>query len=232
MKNKEFSERVRQLVKEYANGVYSRFGRMVGVAQPTIKRYLEGDALPNFQVIKKICNTCGITPNWLVYGWEPKYREAESYMHKGFRIVIGEDVPSAYDAEFKAIPLLTPAAWANPRAKGPVVNEETCTEYMLAPNWPDADYVAIRMPDAGMRGEIEKGDLILMNLKVPKRLTPRTLLVIKHGDVVTIRRPLGTVLYSNDPSRFPPVEIKNVKVLGLVTEARRRVETERKIKKL
>ena len=233
MKDQAFSERVRQLVLEYANGVYSRFGQMVGVAQPTIKRYLEGDALPNFQVIRKICNTCEITPNWLVYGWEPKYQKGITYTTMGFRIVADKEVPETYDPEFTAVPLLTDAAWDAPKAKAPVINLETCTDYLLVPNIPNTNYVATIMPDQSMRGEIEKSDVLIVSLDVPKQLTARTLLLVKTGEgVVTVRRPLGDVLYSNDPARFPPDTLKTVKVLGAVAEVRRRTEAVRKVKNL
>lgn len=231
MKDKAFSDRVRILVSEYANGVYSRFGKMVGVAQPTIKRYLDGDALPNFQVIRKICKTCGITPDWLVYGWEPKYQNEKSQVQKGFRIVTGGDVVESYMTAFMSVPVVLPAAWA--KTLEPRIDDDTQTGYVLVNHRPTTKYIAIAMPDAGMRGEIERDDIVVITVSpLPKTYTARDLLLIKHGDEVTVRRPLGDVLYSNDPARFPPIAMKGVKVLGIVAEARRRLESERRIKKV
>jgi len=104
---------------------------------------------------------------------------------------------------------------------------------VLVNHRPATEYVAIAMPDAGLRGEIERGDIVVITVSPAlQTITPRHLLLIKHGDVVTVRRALGDLLYANDPMRFPPIPLKDAKILGAVAETRRRVEPERRSKKV
>ena len=68
MKNSDLGERIRTV-----RGSQSRaaFGKRIGITSGSLRNYEAGAALPNADVLTKICETCGVSTDWLLFGRGP-----------------------------------------------------------------------------------------------------------------------------------------------------------------
>lgn len=68
MKNSNLGERIRT-----ARGSLSRaaFGKRIGITSGSLRNYENGVALPNAEVLTKICETCNVSTDWLLLGIGP-----------------------------------------------------------------------------------------------------------------------------------------------------------------
>lgn len=70
---REFGERIQQLVEEY--GGTRAFARLVGVSDGIVRRWREGQTSPTASLLRKVVNRTGVELDWLVLGQEPRRRE-------------------------------------------------------------------------------------------------------------------------------------------------------------
>ncbi|MBE2896768.1 LexA family transcriptional regulator [Pasteurellaceae bacterium HPA106] len=63
-----FAERMSKIVQERFNGNYSEFARAVGVSQPSLKRWAEGEADPTRTNLIKISEVANVSIDWLATG--------------------------------------------------------------------------------------------------------------------------------------------------------------------
>lgn len=68
MKNSDLGERIRTV-----RGSQSRaaFGKRIGITSGSLRNYEDGAALPNAEVLTKICEVCGVSTDWLLFGRGP-----------------------------------------------------------------------------------------------------------------------------------------------------------------
>lgn len=55
----------------------AEFGKKISLAQPTVRNYERGERKPDAEILNTICNIFGVSPEWLLMGTGPMYRERE-----------------------------------------------------------------------------------------------------------------------------------------------------------
>ena len=50
----------------------SSFGQRLGVSQATIANYEKGERLPDSGFLEHVCNECGVSADWLIFGKDEK----------------------------------------------------------------------------------------------------------------------------------------------------------------
>lgn len=70
----DFVERIRELCNRA--GGQNALARRLGMSLGAVQRYLHGGE-PTRQVLAKMCETCGVTLDWLVYGREADAKSSE-----------------------------------------------------------------------------------------------------------------------------------------------------------
>lgn len=96
MKNSNLGERIRAV-----RGSVSRaaFGKRIGITSGSLRNYEEGAALPNAEVLAKICERCDVSADWLLLGIGPMLaNRAESSLPTGMT----ENSPE--DADLSTVP--------------------------------------------------------------------------------------------------------------------------------
>jgi transcriptional regulator with XRE-family HTH domain len=71
----EITKRLLLLVEEQSGGNVTKFSKKVGVSQATLHNYIKGRT-PSAESLYNICNSCGVSLNWLIAGLGPQYIEA------------------------------------------------------------------------------------------------------------------------------------------------------------
>lgn len=61
----EFRERFAQL-RIGQNMTQAQFADFLGISRPTVGFYENGDRIPDAEILKKICEKCGVTADWLL----------------------------------------------------------------------------------------------------------------------------------------------------------------------
>ncbi|MCZ7583466.1 MAG: hypothetical protein M5R36_09110 [Deltaproteobacteria bacterium] len=224
-KNKEFLDRLKELVAEFGGGHYSRLADLVGVSSVTMMGYLQGKNLPGYEIIERIVDACGVSPNWLVKGWPPKYAGERRPVPEAVRVVDVADAGDLGGEDFVTVPVLEPAAWRDASAGVVLVGPDTTSGYLVTRARPGARLVAARQLEESMRPELEPGDLCLIDLEArdPRALDGGLVLADAAG-LVAVRRLAGGYFVSNDARAFPPVRAGKKQILGRVVEVRRGTE--------
>lgn len=218
----EFAKRLKTLVNEQADGVYSRFGKLVGVSATSMQRYLEGRALPGFDVIRRTCLACGVTPNWLLFGWEPKYGRDRVRPDDDVRLIEWADIGELTASDFVTVPILLGRAWID---HGPALGAAAAKDmrgFTLAPARLGGRLRGVRVEDEAMAPEVATGDVLLVDIsrRNPLMLDGRLVLAELAGGV-GVRRLLKGALFSNNPRRYPPELLTSQTVLGAITQMQR-----------
>lgn len=221
--SEDFITRLRILVDECADGVYSRFGKIIHVSATTMQRYLEDRAQPGYDIVRRICLICGVTPNWLLFGWEPKYGAQNKNTPEAIRIV---DLAGAGDvaaADFVTVPILGENAWEAVDKGLTLIGPSTIEGFTIAPAALGGRLCACRATDESMSPEIVPGDLLLINLgrNEPQKITGKLVLAQVASRQMAVRRLLRNYLFSNDPHRFPPLPVGKRRIVGVVAQIRR-----------
>ena len=60
-----FAERLNELLKEWG-GSQICFAVYVGISRQTLGFYLRGERQPNIEALKKICECCEVSADWLI----------------------------------------------------------------------------------------------------------------------------------------------------------------------
>ncbi|MDP8223635.1 MAG: LexA family transcriptional regulator [Candidatus Lernaella stagnicola] len=218
--DREFIDRMQALVNDHAGGVYTRFARQISVSATTMQRYLEGRAVPGYNILRGICDACGVTPNWLLLGWEPRYRNGGTVGAETIHIVSPGDTEAVSAADFQVVPIVNHHAWDE--GADTAINPQTVTGCVILRFAVDRRLFGVRAEDDSMRPEIEPEDLLVIDpgMRDPAALENRlTLAHTENG--VTVRRLVNGILYSNNPRFFPPERASKTKLLGAVSQVRR-----------
>jgi len=221
-KNAGFLNRLQELVAEFGQGRYTRLADLVGVSSVTMMGYIQGKNLPGFEIIERLVNACGVSPNWILKGWPPKYAAEKPPVPDQIRIV---DVAAAGNIEskdFVSVPILELSAWRDVDRGIVLVGPDTTSGYTVARSLPNSRLVAVRQIEDSMSPEIEAGDLCVVDLerKKPQDLESR-LVLADAGGLVSVRRLAQGMLLSNNQRSFPPVRATKKILLGCVTQIRR-----------
>jgi SOS-response transcriptional repressor LexA len=220
--DREFINRVKSLVNDTANGVYSRFALTTGVTPTTMQRYLEGRAQPGYNVIKQMCAACGVTPNWLLFGWEPKYGSVRKGKPEAVRIVNLADAGDIRANDFITVPVLLPPAWREIARGILLIGPETTEGFTLASATLGSRLCAVRAPDDAMAPEIVAGDLLLIDMTCKDYLELHESVVFAEiNGGMQARGVNGHLLLSTQPRRYPPVSARHRKILGAVVQIQR-----------
>ena len=62
------SERIDILIRQFADGRNTTFGRMVGESEANIRNYRSGKTMPKLTALVAIATTFNISPTWLLLG--------------------------------------------------------------------------------------------------------------------------------------------------------------------
>jgi len=218
----EFIDRLRLLIEEFTGGVYSRFGKWIAVSPTTMQRYLEGRASPGYRTIRRICQRCNVTPNWLLFGWEPKYGAERPIARDAIRIVAPPEAPVLDDHDFVVIPVLNATAWQENNKGVTLVGPSNIDHFTVAWSTLGESLIAFSVRDDAMAPESCAGDLLIVDREKrdPSQLENQLGLVQIDG-VVGPRRLVKGMLLSNESRHFPPCRANKRKVLGSIVQIRR-----------
>ncbi|NLH50990.1 MAG: hypothetical protein GX444_20635 [Myxococcales bacterium] len=221
--SEDFITRLRILVDECADGVYSRFGKIIHVSATTMQRYLEDRAQPGYDIVRRICLTCGVTPNWLLFGWEPKYGAQNKSAPEAIRIVDLAGAGEVMASDFVTVPILGESAWEAVEKGLTLIGPNTMEGFTIAPAVLGGRLCACRAKDESMSPEIIPGDLLLINLGriEPQKMAGKLVLTQVAPSQMAVRRLLRNYLFSNDPHRFPPLPVGKRRIVGIVAQIRR-----------
>lgn len=218
----EFIDRLRLLIEEFTGGVYSRFGKFVAVSPTTMQRYLEGRASPGYRTIRRVCQKCNVTPNWLLFGWEPKYGAERPIVRDPIRIISPPEAPELDDHDFIVIPVLNAAAWPAANQGVTLLGPASIDHFTVAWATLGETLIAFSVRDEAMAPETCTGDLLIVDREKRDPLTLAGQLVLAQLDgAVGPRRLVKEMLLSNNSRRFPPSRANKRKILGAVVEIRR-----------
>jgi transcriptional regulator with XRE-family HTH domain len=220
--DQEFVLRLRELIKEHAEEVYTRFAKIVGVSATTMQRYIEGRAAPGYDIIRRICTTCGVTPNWLLFGWEPRYGAENQLAGAVIRIVDQAGAETLNAADYITVPILNQNAWVEHGRGITLVGPNSTDGFTVVPAGLGQRVIAVPVCDASMAPEIEESDLALVDMEDRDMLLLENRLVLAQTeDGVAPRRLMKGILFSNNPRHFPPERCNRQKLLGLIIQVRR-----------
>ncbi|MCL4850547.1 MAG: helix-turn-helix domain-containing protein [Bryobacteraceae bacterium] len=222
-KNEEFIGRLSELIDEVGGGHYSRFARIVGTGATTIDNYMRGKSVPGLHMIVDICRHCGVTPNWLLFGWTPKFGASVRPMPETIRLVHAGEVGVVSSDDFQTVPILRPEAWRDPACFR--VCTETMVGFTVSHAKPGSRLAAIRMPDDAMGDEVAREDLIVFDMESREAAAIEGHLVaVRLDEAVTVRRVIDDRFLANDVRRHPPQKAMRRQILGAVVEVRKRVD--------
>lgn len=210
--------RLRELIDEFSGGRYSRFAEFTGVPISAFQKYLRGEAVPSMMTTAKICEVCGVTPNWLIFGWPPKFGAEKPPLPGEVRVVDAGDAGEVMSSDFVSVPILDLSAW---RESGVlVVSPATVQGFTVTRSRRGARLVGIYMIDGSMIPELDVGDLVVADMERREK-RDGDLLVANIDGLVTVRRFREGLLIPADSRRFGyrPATAKNV--LAHVVEIRR-----------
>lgn len=229
--SEEFIARLRILIDECADGVYSRFGKIIHVSATTMQRYLEDRAQPGYDIVRRICVICGVTPNWLLFGWEPKYGSQNKNTPEAIRIVDLANAGEVAAADFVTVPILGESAWEAVELGLTLIGPNTIEGFTIAPAALGGRLCACRATDESMCPEILPGDLLLINLgrNESEKMAGKLVLAQVAPRQMAARRLLRNYLFSNDPHRFPPLPVGKRRIAGVVAQIRRDAEKTEKV---
>ncbi|MCL4693346.1 MAG: helix-turn-helix domain-containing protein [Candidatus Hydrogenedentes bacterium] len=215
-----FLSRLNELADEVGGGHYSRFAKVIGTGATTIDNYMRGKSLPGLGMIVDICQQCGVTPNWLLFGWQPKFGPAARPVPEGIRLIHPGEVAPVSGDDFQTVPIMKLDAWRDP-SRFRVCNE-TVEGFTVSHAKPGSRLAAIRMPDNAMAGETAPGDLILFDMENREASAIEGRLVaVKLDGAATVRRVIAERFLANDVLHHPPVKAMRRQILGAVVEIRR-----------
>jgi transcriptional regulator with XRE-family HTH domain len=219
----DFIARLRILIDECADGVYSRFGKMIHVSATTMQRYLESRAQPGYDIICRICRICGVTPNWLLFGWDPKYGAQNKATPQAIRIVDLANAGEMTSTDFVTVPILSDCAWSSADKGLTLIGPDTVEGFTIAPAVLGGRLCACRAKDESMAPEIEQGDLLLVNLghHEPEEMEGRLVLAQVDSQQMAPRRLLRNYLFAGDPHRHPPLSVSRRRIVGVIVQIRR-----------
>ncbi len=216
-----FIMRMRTLVEEHANGVYTRLAKALGVSPTTMQRYLEGQALPGYNTLCRLYRVFDVTPNWLLFGWEPKYRD-EATNGSGIRVITDENIDKLTERDFTTVPIVTQEAWSSGAPGVTTIGCKTITGYALAAATAGQRLFSVCTPDDSMVPEIEAGDLVIVDgARQDLLLLENHLVLAQCEGVVSPRRLMQGVLFTNNPRHFPPMRATKHNVLGAIVQMQR-----------
>ena len=224
MKNRDVIGRINELIAEFSRGKYSVFAGQVGVAVNAVKGWREGKSAPALDSIRSICDRFEVTPNWLIYGWQPKFAAEKRPAPEALLLLSGDDDRAA-DASLVVVPILNQAAFMDASRGITLVSPATTDGFMVANRRADAHLIGVPVVDDSMSPEIESGDVIVVDTfgKDQPRRDGELILLDAFG-YVSPRRYVGDLALSNDARRFGPIKVKPRQILGVVVEIRRNVE--------
>ncbi len=217
----EFVDRLQILVKEFSGNVYSRFGKMIDVSPTTMQRYLEGRAQPKYKNIRRICVVCGVTPNWLLLGWAPKYG-GEKPAARDIRVVDVANAGNIESSDYVSAPVLNQLAWREYERGILPVTPETTEDFAVVSAGLGGRLCAVRAPDDAMAPEIECGDLLVIDIsqKEPAQLEGRIVFAAEAGRGGPCLLVSG-LLFAGDVQRRPPLRAIRRRIVGAVVQIRR-----------
>lgn len=122
------------------------------------------------EVTKRICNTCAIHSDWLLFGIEPKYRNKRK-LHElpehSLSIITSEDQAEHWESledprNFKGVPILSSIAAGPAR----MVDEKDIDGYaVIYQDWlSNGNHVCFRVKGDSMLPVLATGDLVGVNL--------------------------------------------------------------------
>ncbi len=221
-KNEGFIDRLTELIDELGGGHFSRFAKVVGTGATTIDNYMKGKSLPGLGMIVEICEQCGVTPNWLLFGWPPKFGASARPMPESIRLVHAGEAGSVTCDDFQTVPILKNEAWRDPACFR--VSAETMEGFTVSHAKPGARLAAVRMPDDAMGDEVARGDLIVFDMESRDAAKIEGHLVVaKLEETVTVRRVIDERFLAADVRRDPPQKAMRRQILGAVVEVRKQV---------
>lgn len=221
-KHEGFIARLSELIDEFGGGHFSRFARIVGTGATTIDNYMRGKSVPGLNMIEDICEQCGVTPNWLIFGWAPKFGAASRPMPESIRLVHAGEAGTLSSDDFQAVPILKPDAWRDPVCCR--VSAETMEGFTVSHARPGSRLAAIRMPDDAMGDEVARGDLIVFDMESREAAAIEGHLVaVRLDDAVTVRRVMDDRFLTSDVRRHAPQKAMRRQILGAVVEVRKSV---------
>lgn len=219
-----FTQRLMELIHEFSGGRYSRFARQIGTGPTTVDNYLKGKSLPGMEMLLVICEQCGVTPNWLFYGWSPKYGGKKRPMPESVRVIDVAGAGEIREGDLQTVPILGSAAW---RERGIIaVTPESMEGFLVAAHAERARLAAMRMNDDAMSPELDVGDLVLFDMedKEPAQLDGQLVAVWTDAGV-TVRRFAGGSLIPADMRRFHVERLMKRDIVGRVVEVRKQVRS-------
>lgn len=165
----------------------------------------------------KICEVCGVTPNWLIFGWEPKFG-GEKRAEAQIRVVDAAAAGKLGDADFVTVPILELSAW---RESGVLVlSPATMRGFTVSRARPGARLAAVYQIEGSMAPEIDVGDLVVVDLERREAVDGELVLADVDG-LVSVRRLQGGVLVPADARRYGVTKVRARSILAVVVEIRR-----------
>lgn len=220
MKTKDFIGRLFELIEEFAAGKYSRFASIIEANPTAVKNYLNGENLPGYEVIERICLKCQVTPNWLIFGWLPKYGGEFPLPAVELRVVDAAAIAGGLtDNDFLIVPILKGGAWKDIDRGITVVNPSTIDGVTVARSSAGVRLVGFRHPDEILLPRIAPDDLLIIDLEA-KHYSDGDIALLRIAGKPVVRflfRGLAIASY-HDPDPRP---FKKADLLGRVVEVRR-----------
>ncbi|MBZ0271138.1 helix-turn-helix transcriptional regulator [bacterium] len=221
----ELRDRLSELVHDFAGGVYSRFAELIGVSSVSMMGYLQGKNLPGFAVLARIVDACGVSPNWLIKGWPPKYATQNRPQPASVRVVDVGGAGDLTDDDYVTAPILDLSAFRDLARGVLLVGPDTASGYLVVRHRPGARLVAVRQLDDALAPDVAAGDVCVVDLEQTDIASLDGAAVLADaGGLISARRLAGGMIVSNNPRAFPPQRATRRAILGRVLEVRRDAE--------
>lgn len=212
------ADRLRELAYDKSMNL-KEFCSYVGVSYRTIQNYLAEKSSPNAQVLELLNAKVGVSANWLIFGIEPKYVDAECESTKN---------GAHEDSEFVQIRRHQVEASAGNGSE--VASEDAAQSYAFNRKWlgkrglkPDTLSV-ISVRGDSMEPDLNDGDLVLIDL-ANTDLSDGKIYAVQYSGNLFVKRiqyvPGDTVRLVSRNAQYAPIEIKTpeadgVRVVGRV----------------
>ena len=213
---RNFKQRLLELIEEFDGGVSSKFAGRIQSTPSTLQNYIQDRSLPSAEMVMKICLACGVTPNWLLFGWQPKYGGETQPMPETCRVVDMADAGEISDNDFVTLPVLRPEAFEMEGVT--LINPLTVERITVVRAVPDSRLIAIHMPDNTMAPEVLEGDLLVVNLEERSaEALHGKLALARKGNGVVVRRVKNDRLCAINPP-FETTIYLETSILGRVIQ--------------
>lgn len=216
-----FRERIKELASDQGMDL-TEFAREIDVSYRTLQNYTGGVSPPKMQFYERVCERFGVSADWLLFGFAPKYSQKSKPHEK-----IASPKETTERGKLVEIPRFKVEASAGHGSA--VTTEDESGYYGFKREWLERrglsqeNLSVISVAGDSMEPDLFDRDLVLID-HASTNLNESHIYAVRFSDALYVKRvqrqPGGRVLLISKNKDYPPIEISDPVADGIVVVGR------------